>query len=360
MNKGENRGSLDFAMLRSTLRPRLFFFLCLAAAIWILLPFLPAILAGAVLAFLSEPITSALHRRFNASPRSLKATSLSILTVLVLVAGFLLPFSMVVIGTLERISASIRDLSGGSVSELIQGWSHRLKLLPEQFSLPLGSEHLTALLTHAAQRSLAWLGNTTGELIGQAPGAVFFATLALFSWGYCLWRGRMLRVQILRFLLPWPEERSLVRLTFAQLLKSLVAANLLVSLIQAVIIGAFLAAAGVPHALLWTSLSFFASFVPVVGTLPVTLGSALWCWTVDDSLAKTIAMLVCAFIAGTADNLLRPLLARGSGQLDSFWLFLAIMGGLGQFGIAGFILGPLAMALCLASAAALRQTLKNR
>ena len=360
MNKGENRGSLDFAMLRSTLRPRLFFFLCLAAAIWILLPFLPAILTGAVLAFLSEPITSALHRRFNASPRSLKATSLSILTVLVLVAGFLLPFSMVVIGTLERISASIRDLSGGSVSELIQGWSHRLKLLPEQFSLPLGSEHLTALLTHAAQRSLAWLGNTTGELIGQAPGAVFFATLALFSWGYCLWRGRMLRVQILRFLLPWPEERSLVRVTFAQLLKSLVAANLLVSLIQAVIIGAFLAAAGVPHALLWTSLSFFASFVPVVGTLPVTLGSALWCWIVDDSLAKTIAMLVCAFIAGTADNLLRPLLARGSGQLDSFWLFLAIMGGLGQFGIAGFILGPLAMALCLASAAALRQTLKNR
>jgi predicted PurR-regulated permease PerM len=139
-----------------------------------------------------------------------------------------------------------------------------------------------------------------------------------------------------------------------------VAANLLVSLIQAVIVGVFLAAAGVPHALLWTSLSFFASFVPVVGTLPVTLGSALWCWTVDDSLAKTIAMLVCALIAGTADNVLRPLLARGSGEIDSFWLFLAIMGGLGQFGVAGFILGPLALALCLASAGALRLALKNR
>ncbi|NBO37831.1 AI-2E family transporter [bacterium] len=360
MNEGASAGSSGFARIRLALQPRLFFSLFLVFAVWTLTPVLPALLTGAALAFLSEPLTQRLHRRFNAPRHSFKAATLSVFTMLLLVAGFLLPFSIVVIETLERISASVRDLSGEFASQIIQSWSQRLRLLPEQLSIPVAAEQLTALLAQAAQKSLAWLGNTTASLVAQAPGAIFFSSVAFLSWGYCLWKGRILRIQALRFLLPWPQERALIRLTFAQLLKSLVAANLLVSLIQAAVIGIFLAATHVPHVLLWTSLAFFASFVPVVGTLPVTLGAALWCWSAEASPANTIAMLACAAIAGTVDNLLRPLLAKGQGQLDSFWLFLAIMGGLGQFGIAGFILGPLALALCMASAAALRLALKNK
>jgi predicted PurR-regulated permease PerM len=334
--------------------------LCLLATAWVLFPLLPPLLTGAVLAFLSEPITRWLHCRFKARRGSLAATSLSLFTILLIAGLFLLPFSVVVIGTLERISESVRALAGeGSINDLIQSWIQRLRVLPERFSIPVEPGQLSNLLTQAAQTALGWLGNTTGGLVAQAPSAVFFATLALISWGYCLWKGRFLRIQVLRFLLPWPEERRTLRTTFAAMLKSLVAANILVSLIQAGIIGLFLAFTGVPHAFLWTSLAFFASFIPVVGTLPVTLGGALWCWTVADSLPRTIALVVCAFIAGTADNLLRPFLARGAGALDSFWLFLAILGGLAQFGVAGFILGPLALALCLASASTLRQKLKT-
>lgn len=351
--------SENFTVLKSTLRPRLFFLFCSFATAWVLFPMLPPLLTGAVLAFLSEPSTRWLHRRFKARRGSLRATSLSLLTILLIAGLFLLPFIVVVIGTLERISESVRALAGeGSINGLIQSWIQHLRVLPERFALPVEPEQLSNLLTQAAQTALGWLGNTTGGLVAQAPSAVFFATLALVSWGYCLWKGRSLRIQVLRFLLPFAEERKTLRLTFAAMLKSLVAANILVSLIQAAIIGLFLAFTGVPHAFLWTSLAFFASFIPVVGTLPVTLGGALWCWTVADSLPKTIALVVCTFVAGTADNLLRPLLARGAGALDSFWLFLAILGGLAQFGVAGFILGPLALALCLASAVTLRQKLK--
>lgn len=356
----KNKISLQQMFSKSTLRPRIFFVVCALIAASVLLPVLPALLTGAALAFLSEPITTRLHRHFKAPRDSLKATLLSLLTIFVIVAGFLLPFTLVVFGILERMTSSLRELTGGgSVSEWVKGWVQRIALLPEQLSLPLGTDQLTSILSIAAEKSLAWLANTTGELLTQAPGAVFFAILSLFSWGYCLWKGKALRVITLRYCFPWPNERTLIRSTFAGLLKSLVAANILVSLIQASIIGIFLASTGVPHALLWTSLSFFASFVPVVGTLPVTLGAALWCWTVPESTPKAIAMLVCAGIAGTADNFLRPMLARGTGQMDSFWLFLAIMGGVGQFGVAGFIVGPLALALCLAAAHSLRHSLKT-
>lgn len=291
--------------------------------------------------------------------RSLKGSALSFLTIVVIVAGIVLPFGLVVFGILERITVSLKDLTGGgSVTELVRNWSEKLALLPEKLSLPINTEQLTSLLSPAAQKSLAWLANTTTDLLAQTPGAFFFAILTLLSWGYCLWKGKALRIELIRFLIPWPDERRLMRSTFANLLKSLVAANITVSLIQALIIGIFLAIAGIPHTLLWTSLSFFLSFVPVVGTLPVTVGSALWCWSAETNLSKVIAMLICAAIAGTADNLLRPLLVRGSGKLDSFLLFLAIMGGLSQFGVAGFILGPLALALCMAAAQALRTSIK--
>lgn len=361
MNSSEDTSfvSSSFTALKPTLRPRLFFLICLLATVWVLFPLLPPLLTGAVLAFLTEPITHWLRSRFNARRGSIKATILSLLTILLIAGLFLLPFGVVVIGTLERISESVRALAGeGSINDLIQNWIQRLRVLPERFSLPVEPGQLSNLLTQAAQTALGWLGNTTAGLVAQAPSAVFFATLSLISWGYCLWKGRFLRVQLIRFLLPWAEERKTLRNTFAAMLKSLVAANILVSLIQAGIIGIFLAFTGVPHAFLWTSLAFFASFIPVVGTLPVTLGGALWCWTVAESLPKTIALIVCAFIAGTADNFLRPFLARGAGALDSFWLFLAILGGLAQFGVAGFILGPLALALCLASATTLRHKLK--
>lgn len=343
----------------TALRPRVFFIFFFLLTASVLLPLLPGLLTGALLAFLTEPFAGFLHRKFTAKRGTLRATGLSVIAMVLIIAGILLPFTFVVVGTLERITASIKVLSTGTVSALVKTWATQLAAIPENLSIPIDREQISNLLTQAAQNSLAMVGKLTGDMLSQMPGAVWFAILTLISWGYFLWQGRILRVQILRYLIPWAGERMLIRQTFASLLKTLVAANLLVSLIQALIILIFLVSTQVPHALLWSALAFFASFIPVVGTVPITLGSALWCWTAEDSPARATALIVCAFIAGSSDNVLRPLLSRGSGQLDPFWLFLAIMGGLSQFGAAGLLVGPLALTLCIASAVALRGALKS-
>lgn len=350
---------VKFDLQPTVLRSRIFFVFFLLLTTAILLPLLPALITGSILAFLTEPFAGFLHRKFHARRGTLKATSLSLVAMGLIIAGILLPFTFVVFGTLERVAASIRILSTGTVASIVKNWASQLAAIPERLSIPIDREQISDLLTHAAQNSLAVAGKVTGDMLSQMPGAVWFAVLTVISWGYCLWQGRIIRVELLRYLIPWARERQLIRHTFASLLKTLVAANLLVSLIQALIILVFLAATSVPHALLWSSLAFFASFVPVIGTLPITLGSALWCWTAEDSVARAITLVICAFVAGGSDNVLRPLLARGSGQLDPFWLFLAIMGGLTQFGMAGFLVGPLSLTLCMASAIALREAIKS-
>ena len=70
-------------------------------------------------------------------------------------------------------------------------------------------------------------------------------------------------------------------------------------------------------------------------------------WPLESSLA-TVAMLVVAVIAGSIDNVLRPMLARGSSELPFVWMMVAFVGGVTAFGAAGVVLGPLVMALAVA------------
>lgn len=347
-----------FDLNSPVVRRRLFFFISALSALFILRPVLTGLLLGATLAFLSEPLKKQCERLFQRPARHLKSVLASLSTVVLISVVFLLPFSAVIIGAVERISISLASLATTQKLALLEELLSRVKELNRLLPINVNPEQLTNVLLSAAQRAMAWLGQATGQWLTELPATLLTATLALISWGYLLINGRKLRIVALRFLFPWPSERSLLRSTFAQMLKSLVLANIFVSVIQSVIIALFMISVGVPHVLLWASSAFFLSFIPVIGTLPITLGGALWCWTTEGHLGKTIAMLIGALVAGTSDNFIRPLMARGVGELNPFWLFLAMMGGLAQFGPLGFLLGPLALALTIASGAALRETLK--
>ncbi len=48
------------------------------------------------------------------------------------------------------------------------------------------------------------------------------------------------------------------------------------------------------------------------------------------------------------DNVLKPLLAKGSRSTPSIFILFSILGGITYFGIIGFILGPLILSFLLA------------
>lgn len=340
-------------------RRRMFFLASVFATLWVLLPLLEGILLGAALAFLSEPVKRKLDEVFHVRGKVHRSATIAVATVALISVVFLFPFSAVVIGALQRISASLGLLASTDATSLLDNLLNKGRELIKLLPFDVDPQQITSLLSEGVQKAISWLAQNTGRWLAELPSAVFTSMLAVISWGYFLTFGRRLRISILRFIFPWPDERALLRFTFSNLIRSLVVANIFVSLIQALIIGVFLGFTGVPHLLLWTSAAFFLSFIPVIGTAPITLGSALWCWTVAGRQDLAIAMLVCAVIAGTSDNFIRPLVARGAGDLNPFWLFLAMMGGLAQFGAAGFILGPFALAITVASGTALRMALKK-
>jgi len=53
-------------------------------------------------------------------------------------------------------------------------------------------------------------------------------------------------------------------------------------------------------------------------------------------------------IVGLIDNLLRPMLIRGHGQLHGALVFFSLIGAISAFGAVGLFLGPLALVFFLA------------
>jgi predicted PurR-regulated permease PerM len=78
-------------------------------------------------------------------------------------------------------------------------------------------------------------------------------------------------------------------------------------------------------------------WLPAVGYL-FLLGT----WT------KSVGLLLfCVLIIGSVDNLLKPMLMRGTRSTPTVLVLLAILGGISYFGMIGFILGPFVLSLLL-------------
>jgi predicted PurR-regulated permease PerM len=102
---------------------------------------------------------------------------------------------------------------------------------------------------------------------------------------------------------------------------------------------------GLSAPLLWGIVMAVAALVPVVGAFVVWIPAALYL-LLEDSWGKALMLALWGvLVVGTIDNLLRPVLVGKSLQLHTVLVFLSMTGGLILFGPAGFILGPVGLAV---------------
>jgi predicted PurR-regulated permease PerM len=104
--------------------------------------------------------------------------------------------------------------------------------------------------------------------------------------------------------------------------------------------------AGLPSPVLAGALMGILSLLPIGGTAIVWAPGAIWLW-LDGRQGAAIFLALWGLIPTSflADNVLKPLLIRGSGELNTLVVFLGVFGGLAAFGLLGIFIGPMALAL---------------
>jgi predicted PurR-regulated permease PerM len=122
-----------------------------------------------------------------------------------------------------------------------------------------------------------------------------------------------------------------------------------IAIVQGTIGGITFAMLGLRGAALLGVAMAAASIVPVIGTSLIWLPVAIVLFATG-AWVKAILLLVMGFVViGLIDNLLRPLLVGNDTRLPDYVVLLSTLGGLGLFGLSGFIVGPMIAAMCLAT-----------
>jgi predicted PurR-regulated permease PerM len=303
------------------------------------LPFFSEILLAAVVALAMEPF---LGRWLQ--PRHFR-WRISVLLILVAMFHLIsLPVGFVgyrTYGYLLQISKN-----GVQNSDIFQKLTHIKGVIIQRV------DQLTANWGLEAQFNLAgsieeWLGkgielfvNASTQVATQLPSfliSIFVFCAALY---YFLAEARTIKSAFMKQRLLTPTEANRLIKVLQNSCFGTVVTSLGIALMQATIVSIGAAILGVGDwAVIW-AVTFFLSFIPVVGAAPVALALGLYVLIMGE-VGSAIGFLIVAVVAGTADNIVRPFLISSNEQdLNPVVSLLAIIGAILVMGMPGLFLGP--------------------
>ncbi len=315
-------------------------FLLTAAGIVVSLLFTRALLfsiVGAVaLAVCTQPLTLWMEKRLSPS---LTAT----ISVLLVTLALLVPLFFIV-----------RDLIGESVTliQFVQNGSAESTLSRIAHDHP----KIGRYVQQAAQQ--ADLPGIARRVAGSAaqPIAAFFsgvasgltsAVLLLFFYFFLVRDHRQAKDALATFLPLQPADaHDLIHQT-GQVVQAIFAGRFVIALIQGALAGLAYLVLGVPGALLWTSITVLCCLVPAFGSFVAWVPIALYLGLTQSWVKAAILAAWGGIVVGNIDNILYPALVGKKTDLHTAVIFVAILGGVAVFGISGFILGPVIIAVTL-------------
>jgi predicted PurR-regulated permease PerM len=322
--------------------------LCIAgligASVWVLRPFLLALVWATMLVVATWPLMRRAQTALGGS-RRLAVLVMTLALIVVFAIPLLLAIKTIVDAAPGLIDWS-RAASGLSVPAPPR-WLESVPLLgariaerwEEIAALQRGGE-LSERLVPYVRPAVRWFVSQVGSL-----GLVFVHVLLTGILAAILYtRGEAAVAGLTAFArrLAGPRGEHVVQLA-GKAIRGVALGVIGTALVQSVLAGLGLAVVGVPYAGVLTALMFLLG-VAQVGPLPVLLGAVAWLyWKGVASFAT--ALLVWTLFVGTIDNVLRPLLIRRGAGLPLLLVFAGVLGGIIGFGIIGLFIGPVLLAV---------------
>lgn len=319
------------------------FYAAVALLVWLVFlivrPFLEPLGWAAILAILLAPWHSRLAARWGSSRAAIVETAG--VTLGLIVPGTLLGFYFI----REGIQAA-QVLQDVAASGRLDGAAHVWSSAAQ--SIGLRNVDLGSLLQDAARSVAAFLAGSLGAIVANVVRLILYLFLVLFALFYFLRDGKGIMSSVRR-LLPFDEPLRERMLTEAQrLIQASVTVSLMIAIVQGTICGLAFALVGIGTPIFWGLVMSFLALLPVVGAWPVWLPVAIWLFATRQIGSGILLLALCGGLAGTIDNIMRPLLLSGRSRLNGLMVFVSVLGGIAAFGMIGLVLGPIVFAMGLA------------
>lgn len=340
------------ARSKARLYPVLFFGLLLVGvsiiSVSVLRPFFDSIAWAVILAIGFRAPWVWLERRLPNQRNAAAATASSLIALLVLVPAALL--AIVLYGQASEAVArfgvilktqhirSIKDVVRiPSVAQALENIQARSGVTPAAVQQKLAE--------YGTKASAFLAASSAGIVVGLFDALLTFATTIFLLFFFFRDGDEMSRTAT--DLIPLGNaDRAVVIERLRSMVHSIFRGSLLCALIQGASGALGWGLAGLPSPVLAGAVMGILSLLPIGGTAIVWLPGAIWIWF-DGRHGAAIFLALWGLVVTSflADNFLKPLLIRGSGELNTLVVFLGVFGGLTAYGLLGLFIGPMALAL---------------
>jgi predicted PurR-regulated permease PerM len=315
--------------------------LLIGGALWILSPFLPALIWATMIVVATWPLLLRLQRALGGR-RSLAAALMTALLLVIVVA----PLAFAV----STIAQQTARLSSLAVAEI------RIPMPPVWIeSVPVVGEKLAAewrVYAAATPEELAskaapyvtpvvsWIADRAGSF----GTFLLHLLLTVLLCGVLYVTGETAALGVRRFARRLQGEAGdhLVLLAAGSI--RAVALGIVVTAIVQTALGAIgVVAAGVPYVALFAAVTFVFCIAQLGPALPM-LAAVGWLY-LGGATTAAIGLFVWTVIVGLLDNVIRPLLIRRGADLPLLLIMAGVIGGLLGFGLVGLFVGPVVLAV---------------
>lgn len=312
-------------------------FLVFVLVAWILKPFV-TILAFALI------ITILFHPLYKVLLKKIKSPSLSSLaTVLIILAIIGIPiwlFGQLIFNEMQQLFEKYR--AGALVidkDQIVAG-------LPSQVQDII--QNVSRDLNDFVGRLSTGLFSSLSQVVSNVASFIIAFFMFFFIVYYLLKDGGKIKAMLMDLSPIASSQESKLFDRIVAAVNGVVKGSFLVALTQGVVATIGFYFFGVPEPLLWGAFTVVVALVPTVGTA-LSLIPAVIYLLVTNHVPQAIGMTIWGAVAvGLVDNFLGPKLIGNSTKLHPVLVLLAVIGGVQFFGVLGFLIGPIVMAIFVA------------
>ncbi len=151
-----------------------------------------------------------------------------------------------------------------------------------------------------------------------------------------------------RDFMPFSEqEKDRLATQAKDMIVSTVYGGAIVAIIQGLLGGVAYYVLGINSPVMWGVAMSVMSFVPLVGTFSIW-GPASAFFVLTGNPVKGAGLFIYGvLIISMVDNILRPLIIGSRTKMPTILILFSVLGGIKLFGMIGFVMGPLIMAVFL-------------
>src|SRR5689334_18880223 len=321
----------------------LFIALLTAGTFWILRPFVTSILWAGIISVAAWPLVLRLEAALG-DRRGLAVAVIA--TTLLLVVFVPVTLALVaIVNNARNIGGQIRLIQSIALPAM-PAWVEHLPIVGVRVTtewrnfVALGPEQRAAVLAPYLQASLRWFAAEAG---GVGAMLLQFLLTTIIA-AILLTNGESVRNGILSFASRLGGQQGAEVATLAaRAVRSVVLGIAGTALIQTAIGGGGLLITGVPGAALIAAVMLFLCLAQL-GPVPVLAPVVIWLYWSSNTGSATV-LLVAMLVAGTIDNVIRPVLIRRGANLPLVLVFAGVIGGLLAFGMIGVFIGPVVLAV---------------